>query len=199
MYSTHLKSATAELHKQVEAIPALTAQISEKVIIEDYADALTLLYYLHSSFESQIYDRVDPEFIETSGMQPRLSALKLDLHDLGRSPSTTVASQTALQNQAMALGASYVLEGSLLGGQFIVRHLLKSLAKDQLPIPVRFHHFYGNTVFQHWKHFKVELDRYALELKLPVKQISNGAEMVYQSLLEMNNAAIQSIIEDSKQ
>src|SRR5688500_12649722 len=93
---------------------------------------------------------------KTGWLEADLEFFGYDAVQRSRLPRASALPSTS--SRAEILGASYVLEGSTLGGQIIVRHLRKTL---QLAGPegFRFFNSYGDCVNSQWQAFRAELLR----------------------------------------
>lgn len=87
-----------------------------------------------------------------------------DLRFFGESPRTTWPHLEAppFGDLEGAVGCLYVLEGSTLGGQFLVRHLSRALDL-QPPEGLRFLASYGTRVGARWRDFRAGVKRWAEE------------------------------------
>lgn len=126
-----LRAETAELHARLHRHPGLSATASGAIDMEGYRVLLMRLYGFHRAFESSIGKFANPE--ETLA---RSRLLASDLETLGvtreRRASLPLCDALApIMQDAEALGALYVVEGSALGGARIA-HALRAtlLARD---------------------------------------------------------------------
>ena len=112
-----LRAGTSQLHKNIEQLPIFASLLKEKVSIQNYQVALQLF--------SHFYTIVEPLVIQGHiqlPYSPRLPALHQDLTAL-KINDQPKAFAFSLQNDAERLGCRYVIEGSALGAQILLKHL----------------------------------------------------------------------------
>lgn len=127
MLSTNIKEATKEAHLALEkkVIEKMKAIHSDA----DYADFLKYFYVYFNAVEQVIAPYISTKAVELLpdyAERRNSSFLKKDIEELGANvnnvPAVTVAK---IDNAVRALGALYVLEGSIMGGPIIVKMLEK--------------------------------------------------------------------------
>lgn len=146
-----LRQATKLPHHFLDHHPVLLPLIRADLDIVQYGDALAALYDIYAQAELWVL-----EFLAQNaglfdyGSRRKLPALDSDLSVLRRSPVQTEIFFTASPTIGSLIGILYTLEGSTLGGQFIVRNL------SELPhaaLPMRFFTGYGDLTQQRWEEF----------------------------------------------
>jgi heme oxygenase len=148
MLSSSIKEATKEAHLQLEkkVVQKLKAIRSN----EDYADFLKHFYAYFSHVEKAIAPYITSEILPDYAQRRNSSYLKKDIEELGGNvnelPATTIP---AITNTIQALGALYVMEGSIMGGSIIV----KMLEKGGVTSGVSFFSGYGEATGQMWGAF----------------------------------------------
>jgi heme oxygenase len=90
----------------------------------------------------------------------KLGLLTRDIVLLGDDPAALAVCKAPprLENLAQAVGCSYVLEGSTLGGRVISRHVQGRLGPD---VPRSFLECYGANTGDSWQEFRAALSRFA--------------------------------------
>lgn len=148
MLSTTIKEATKEAHQQLEkkVVQKLKAIRSN----QDYADLLRHFYAYFNHLEKAIAPFITADLLPDYAQRRNSSFLKSDIEALGGNvdnlPETTVP---AIANPIQALGALYVMEGSIMGGSIIVQ----MLAKGGTTEGVSFFSGYGPATGQMWGTF----------------------------------------------
>ena len=151
-FLTTLKSETAVSHKKLESLPISSCIVSPDMKMNDYAHYLRLMYDVHYDVEEKIF--------------PLLADLKIDLkertkkhlieQDLNflrfKTNSPTPVFHTENISIPFALGILYVVEGSTLGGRFILKNLETIDGLDQ-GNGVAYFTGYGNKTGSQWKLF----------------------------------------------
>lgn len=123
MVSTQIKEATKQAHQQLEK------QVVVKIkAIESSGDYATFLKYFYAYFNA-VGQAIAP-FV--NAVLPDYSArrnatyIKADIEALGANVGVLPPAQAPkIQSPAEALGALYVLEGSIMGGPYIIQMLQK--------------------------------------------------------------------------
>lgn len=132
---TRLKCGTEACHRQLEGrFPSFSAPDFDRA---RYARLLKSFYGFHRPLEAAIVAALPPALREEFELPRRLRAGKLarDLAFLGVSPQEIAKlpdcqDLPSVLTPAQAIGALYVLEGSTLGGQFILKRLTAQLDVD---------------------------------------------------------------------
>ena len=156
MLNVKIKEATKVAHQQLEkkVVERLKAIRSE----EDYADFLTLFYAYFSGVEQAIAPFITPELLPDYKERRNASYLKQDIQELvseiGSLPEVRVPNIT---NKQQAMGALYVMEGSIMGGSIIV----KMLEKGGISKGISFFSGYGESTGQKWGVFTAALNEVA--------------------------------------
>lgn len=145
MLSTNIKEATKAAHLNLEkkVIEKLKAIRSNA----DYADFLKYFYTYFSQVEQAIAPYITEQLLPDYKDRRNSSYLKNDIEELGshtgETPSITLP---VIENQLQALGALYVMEGSIMGGSIII----KMLEKGGITKGISFFSGYGEATGQKW-------------------------------------------------
>jgi heme oxygenase len=156
MLSTAIREATKTAHQELEkrVVKKLKAIRGN----EDYADLLRHFYAYFNHVEKAIAPFITEDLLPDYKERRNSSYLKNDIEALGGNvndlPVTTLPEIT---NSLQALGALYVMEGSIMGGGIIVQMLGKAGITDG----VSFFSGYGPATGQKWGVFISVLDNEA--------------------------------------
>lgn len=136
MFIQNLRAATAECHKQLEQNNLSQALLSNNVNETIYGSYLIQLYSFVKGFEQYVYPELDPHFLNINNRK-KAHFIEEDLNALGIPIDKDTLLKEAFFRDTysdvyLAAGALYVLEGSTLGGQIIVKHLQKAMPPDFL-------------------------------------------------------------------
>lgn len=156
MLSENIKEATKIAHQQLEVkvIKKLKAIRSNA----DYADLLKHFYAYFRQVEQAIAAYITPEVLPDYAQRRNSSYIKADIEALGSSVNDLPPAQApAIKNTISALGALYVLEGSVMGGRIIVQMLEKSGITEG----VSFFSGYGKDTGIMWQAFTGVLNKNA--------------------------------------
>lgn len=156
MLSSKIKEATTAAHLQ------LNKTVLEKMRSirnnADYASFLKYFYTYFSQIEQTIAPYITEDVLPDYKDRRNSSYLKNDIAHLGgeiaKVPSVSLP---AITNKLEALGALYVLEGSVMGGSIMV----KMLEKAGITEGVSFFSGYGAETGQKWSTFTTVLNEQA--------------------------------------
>ncbi|UYQ95100.1 biliverdin-producing heme oxygenase [Chitinophaga horti] len=148
MLSANIKEATREAHLHLEKIV-----VKKLKTVRSHADYATLLKHFYAYFshlETAIEPYITADLLPDYKDRRHAAYIKNDMEALGfdtnELPHTTVPEIT---NAAQAMGALYVMEGSIMGGSIIVQ----MLAKGGITEGVSFFSGYGEATGQMWGTF----------------------------------------------
>ncbi|WP_090603993.1 biliverdin-producing heme oxygenase [Parapedobacter koreensis] len=153
MISNELKSATRVAHQQLEktVVRRLKGIRSEA----DYAAFLNYFYAYFRAVERAIAEYITPEVLPDYTERRNSDYLKRDIESLGGTTETLpTAIAPSVDSTAAALGALYVLEGSIMGGPYIVQ----LLQKQGITAGFSFFSGYGAETGRMWSAFTEALD-----------------------------------------
>lgn len=155
-----LRSATAQVHKQLEALPVSKRIMSPELTTSEYIDYLQRVYTIHHSIEKEVFPIV-AEKISNLEQRQKVEYIEDDLRSLHAVvPADTVFFNADFRpNAAFCMGILYVSEGSTLGGQYILKNVQKILG-PQAGDAVRFLNVYGPRTGSMWKSFTEILNAY---------------------------------------
>lgn len=124
MISTKIKEATKQAHQELEKTVVL--QLKQVRSEADYARVLKNFYAYFSAVEQAIAPYVNSNTLPDMAERRNSSYIKKDIEELGSDTTDLpVASAPVINSTAQAFGALYVLEGSIMGGPYIVQMLQK--------------------------------------------------------------------------
>lgn len=124
MVSTKIKEATQVAHQQLEKTVVL--QLKSVRSNSDYANVLKNFYAYFQAVEQAIAPFVTVETLPDLNERRNSSYLKTDIEELGGDTNELpLAIAPQITNKLQAFGALYVLEGSIMGGPYIVQMLQK--------------------------------------------------------------------------
>lgn len=153
MLSTKIKEATKEAHQQLEKQVVLKLKAIRSDA--DYADVLKHFYAYFNAVEKAIAPYITADVLPDYAQRRNSSYLKSDIVELGQTATNlpeTVAPR--IENVQQALGALYVMEGSIMGGSIIVQ----MLAKHGVEQGTSFFSGYGSQTGAMWSKFVAVLN-----------------------------------------
>jgi heme oxygenase (biliverdin-IX-beta and delta-forming) len=157
MLHPYLKERTEPSHQALEQrMVALIHQIKSG---NDYAKFLELMYGYYAALEERIAGFIDNKPPLDFKKRRKADRLLNDIREFAV-PDTMVLCDAlpAVQSYAGALGAMYVLEGSVLGGKIIAR-MIKAQLQAQPSPGFSFFLGYGEETGAMWQAFKDDLEQ----------------------------------------
>ena len=162
MLMNELREKTAVLHRATEAafdLPYISASRA------NYIAMLRTLLSIYRPLERRL-DRIDwrDTTVNWAGRK-KVALLERDLKSLNEPldlSDSLEAANIPLRSTAAAIGCLYVLEGSTLGAQFILKQIEKTL-KFTPKSGAAFFAGYGATTREKWAAFSAAADAYAGE------------------------------------
>ena len=154
MLSQKLSEQTRAAHRSIESSLAFAPVMSESFTLEQYTCLLKGFYGFIAPVESTVISLLTDLLPDASERQKTgwlvqdLTALSLSSKEMSKLPLR----HYTFTNRYEAFGFLYVIEGSTLGGQMIV----KKLKENPLLASAVFHYYtgYGTATGQRWKAFK---------------------------------------------
>ncbi|GHG67305.1 biliverdin-producing heme oxygenase [Comamonas sp. JC664] len=151
-----LKSETRPHHERTEAQVRLMDAGLTRLAYRRHLEALLGFYApleekLAALPLAQVPGLAIQERWKRALLEEDLVALGHDAHSLARLPRCQ--DLPALPGLPEALGCLYVLEGSSLGGQLILRHLRRQFEGEVRPLTFSFFNAYGDAVGPRWRAF----------------------------------------------
>lgn len=157
-----LKTQTNGAHKRLESLPVSSSILSPEMKTEDYAYYLKLMYDVHYDVEEKIFPLLSgriPDLKERKKKYLIEEDLAFLNHDKPVASTVFNAEQITIP---FALGILYVVEGSSLGGRFILKNIETIKGFDEGK-GVSYFTGYGNKTGSHWKSFLNVLTEYQEE------------------------------------
>jgi heme oxygenase len=156
MLSQRIKEETREAHQQLEIL--VVKEIKAIGAKQDYAALLDKFYTYFSRVEQQISPFITSEVLPDYSERRNSTYLKRDMEALGYTVKERGEVDVPLITSSItALGALYVLEGSIMGGSIIVQMLSKLGISDG----ISFFSGYGKDTGAMWQRFTNALNQHA--------------------------------------
>lgn len=156
MISAFLKERTKHLHDETEERLNSQKIFDKSYTLEDYKKLLFHNYQLISNYEPLIHQKLNHHPELKLELRQKLEALKKDIKSLEVDMETLNIDNELLETEAEAFGALYVIEGSTLGGNVIVKQLKKNPEFEN--IDFNYFGIYGENTGPLWLEFKTFLD-----------------------------------------
>ncbi len=157
MLSNNIKEATKSAHQQLEVI--VVKKLKSIRSNADYADLLKHFYAYFSKVEQAIRPFITENVLPDYKERRNSTYIKKDIEALGSTTDELPAAQAPdIHNTIGALGALYVMEGSIMGGRIIVQ----MLEKGGITEGVSFFSGYGESTGTMWQRFTEVLNKHAV-------------------------------------
>lgn len=175
-----LKTQTAHSHKKLEALPISLSIVSQDMKIEEYINYLSLMHDVHQDTENIIYPMLS-EIVKDLDQRKKRYLIEDDLLFLNHKKNhlSKVFQDTDI-NIPFALGVLYVIEGSTLGGRFILKNVSKfpELSGNN---GTSYFNGYGDKTGSYWKAFLNILSGYERDFNCG-DEIIKGAKYAFDSI-----------------
>src|SRR5688572_13188740 len=147
-----LKKETEALHRSVEATPISQAIMSPGLTNALYAEYLQKSFLVQSAVETSVFPivRTVVADVEARIKTPFILDDLMHLEKKHRPEGALLLDGDYRQGLAFNLGLLYVTEGSVLGGQYIMKNVRKTLGEQA---PCAFLNAYGERTGSTWKNF----------------------------------------------
>jgi heme oxygenase len=176
----NLKDQTAGAHKKLENLPVSKSILSPDMKIGDYCHYLSLMYDVHQSTQDVVFPLLE-DIIFDLEERAKTNLIQHDLSFLNFNKNETTA---VFENQKMsipfALGILYVIEGSTLGGRYILKNIETIHGLDQQK-GISYFTGYGNKTGSYWKNFLNTLVNYQQKNKCE-DEIVEGAVYAFECI-----------------
>lgn len=154
MLSQKLSEQTRAAHQSIEKNKVFAPVMSAGFTLAQYTNLMKSFYGFVAPSEKEVLQRT-AQFLPDIAQRHKTPWLLQDLKGLALSDDdiqTLPAYQPSFKDDYEAFGFLYVIEGSTLGGQMIV----KKLKENPLLASAVFHYYtgYGTATGQRWKAFK---------------------------------------------
>lgn len=174
----HLKHNTGDLHAAAEEHVRI---LDPDVTVAAYRRYLERMYGFHGAIERIFGGRDD---LRERGFDPdgrrKLPWLAADLSALGADPASLPLADVVIPSFAAAIGAAYVLEGSTLGGRYILAHLGGEL-RPWIGVATRFLEGYRDETGARWRAFAATAEALPPD---DVAEATDAARATFAALIE---------------
>lgn len=150
----NLRSKTSESHKNLEAIPISKLLVNPNISLHAYSLYLSLMHDVVRDFEEKIYPIMEDVILDISERK-KASLILNDLKFIGEEKKkghSVFKNSNVNFSVPFAMGMLYVLEGSTLGGRFILKNIQENLKLNE-ENGVSYFAGYGNKTGSYWKKY----------------------------------------------
>jgi len=175
-----LKTQTAVSHKKLERLSISASIISPDMQLSDYVHYLSLMYDVHKDTEDLVFPLVS-NVLDDLKQRKKSNLIEDDLFYLKHNKSiATRVFNISEMSVPFALGILYVIEGSTLGGRFILKNITTVAGLDNGQ-GVSYFNGYGEKTGSYWKSFLNFLEEYEQIYKCS-DTIIEGAKYAFDSI-----------------
>lgn len=169
-----IKSATKEIHRQLEGI--IIQQIKSIKSNKDYIAFLQRFHFAFHAMERRMKPFLTSELMLDYRSLRSSADLQRDIGLLGGVPGVDFdVPVPPVVTQSEALGAQYVLEGSMMGGPYIVA----MLKKNGIHQGFTFFAGYEKDMPIIWKAFLAVIDRHTTSSHESIEDVIRGARNAF--------------------
>jgi len=175
----NIRNKTSESHKNLEAIPISKLLVNPNISLHAYSLYLSLMHDVVSDYEKNIYPLVENVILDISERK-KADLILNDLKSIGEEKQkghTFLKHSDQKFSTPFALGMLYVLEGSTLGGRFILKNIQENLGLDE-ENGVSYFSGYGNKTGSYWKKFLVYFTEFETQNNTE-EEIIAGADFAF--------------------
>lgn len=178
-----LRAKTHESHQKLERIPVSVSITNPNISIKQYAHYLQLMQAVIAQTESLVFPKVFDHIADIESRR-KLHLIEDDLLALDApiKQFSAVFKNADQFTTPFSLGILYTVEGSTLGGRFILKNIQSALGFDEQH-GARFFFGYGNQTGMLWKNFLHQLDAAVLQTNDP-SEIIAGAQYAFDAIHE---------------
>ena len=183
LLSEIIKEHTKSSHRQLEKV--MVKQLRAIQTNEDYIKLLQLFYSYFGALEDEIGQYLKADQFREDFQRRKASRLIEDIKALGGRPEKKAkqADLPVIENRLQAFGALYVIEGSTLGGQVIVKMLERQMTTNRKS-GFTFFNGYGEETAKRWTSFKNLLDEQVRD-ETEARQILEAADVTFEKFKVM--------------
>lgn len=177
-----IKTQTADSHKNLEQLPISMSIISPDMKIEEYTNYLSLMHDVHNDTEKFVFPLLSG-LIDDLEQRKKKQLIENDLLFLNyKKTNSAQVFQTTEMTIPFALGVLYVMEGSTLGGRFILKNVSKfeELSGEK---GTSYFNGYGDKTGSYWKAFLSLMSEYEQEHNCG-EEIIEGAKYAFDSIYD---------------
>lgn len=176
----NLRSKTAASHTGLEDLPISKIIVDPKITTEDYVLYLNLMHDVVKNLEDNIYPILAP-VIDDLDQRKKVPSLVNDiLFAKGEIKQYEAPFDTTGISTAFAMGLMYVVEGSTLGGRFILKNIQEHLGFNE-ENGASYFSGYGNKTGSVWKKFLNALTDFESESN-SADEIIAGADYAFNAI-----------------
>jgi len=182
MVTDILKTKTRIYHDEIEQKLESNKLFDGTFSQDNYYKMLVVNHQFIKAYEAEILsflNESDQDLLNRINFN-KLALLEKDLEELNLNPND-ITTVTPLRNRSEALGALYVIEGSMLGGMVIAKQLKKYPELET----ANFNYFghYGQDIGPIWKSFVAYLNEQLVNEE-DMNDTLHGAVKAYQYLIK---------------
>jgi len=184
---TQLRKATHSAHVRLNRNPMLQRLSEADLTLAEYLNVIQAYVFFYQRLESRIAQAtplIDGAFSYASREKAGWLSADLAHHGIVTPVQPPLAETEwdfgVIDNIGQLAGVLYVIEGSTLGGQIIVRHLEQNLGLTRQS-GARFFHGYGTDTEAHWQEFCVWLETLSPQLQ-QIERAEQAARTLFSKL-----------------
>ena len=153
-----LRSQTRDAHTQLESLPVSASITSDTISVAAYTHYLQLMHAVISETEDKIFELLGGIIPDLEQRRKR-QWIESDLQQLGFAPKIFGEVFKTEISVPFALGIMYTVEGSTMGGRYILKNIESALGLNENQ-GAKYFAGYGDATGKFWKNFLNSLTGY---------------------------------------
>lgn len=177
-----LKKNTSQSHTHLENLPVSLSIVNPAVTKQEYAHYLMLMHDIVKDAEENIFP-VLQNIIPDINERAKAQSIENDLSTLGINIAgfkKPLSSKLTNTSAAFVMGIMYVIEGSTLGGRYILKNITEALGYTANE-GAEYFAGYGNATGSNWKSFLNLLVKFEKDYNCE-EEIVNGATFAFDQI-----------------
>lgn len=180
-FLTTLKEATAKAHDDLESLPISSGMMRSDITLTQYQEYLQVMHQVMHEVEFKFFPLVSSVFPDISS-RLKTGWITQDLAAMGISPmqNDELIFNVADETLPFYIGILYVIEGSTLGGRYILQNITAQLDFGEASA-TSFLNGYGNKTGSMWKEFTKQINAAATD-PASSNDIIRGAQFAFSEI-----------------
>lgn len=174
-----LRSQTRNAHTRLESLPVSASITSNNISILDYAHYLQLMHAVILETENKIFPVLSGVITDIDERR-KLQWIENDLQQIGSGPKSFGTVFKTELSLPFALGVMYTVEGSTMGGRYILKNIESVLGLNENQ-GAKYFAGYGHATGKFWKNFLNFLTDYESQTG-NTNEIIAGAQYAFEAI-----------------
>ena len=177
----NLRKQTAQAHQNLENLPVSASIVNPGITLSSYAHYLWLMQNVMTDTEKFLFPKLQ-NCVPDLEKRLKSGLLQADLNAIGFAGKANITAfpNAGVFSEAFALGVFYVVEGSALGGRFILKNIQQNLGLTP-EHGASYFAGYGAKTGSYWKNFLEALQAFEQQHD-GASEINAGAKWAFEAI-----------------